>query len=187
MDFKISIKLTDEDYYAFNDFCTFCLPHGKKQILGYRIFLTSLVVLIYGIYLLSSNYSVGDFLMIIPFAIMLTVLQITFKPLCRALTKKHVRELAKKGKKLYSPESEMEFYEDGFTEITPEVRSEVKYSLVERVSVILDRSIYIHVNQVTAFIVPMSAFESKEECGRFIEFLRLKSPKVDIIDIYGKK
>ena len=54
MDFKISIKLTDEDYYAFNDFCTFCLPHGKKQILGYRIFLTSLVVLIYGIYLLVA-------------------------------------------------------------------------------------------------------------------------------------
>lgn len=187
MNFKFNIILTDEDYYAFNDFCAFRSPHGKKQILGYRIFLTILIVLIYGIYLLSSNYSVGDFLMIIPLTVVLVVLQITFKPLCRALTKNHVRTLEKKGKKLYSPMAEMEFFDDMFVEATPDIRSEIKYSLVERVSVILDNVIYIHVNQATAFIIPMSAFESKAQCGEFIEFLRLKIQKVDIIDIYYKK
>ena len=82
----------------------------------------------------------------------------------------------------YSPVSEIEFYDESFIELTPDNKTEQKYSAVERVSVLSDKVIYIHVNNVMSYILPSSCFESKEKYDDFLNFVRSKCTN---IDVYG--
>ena len=88
--------------------------------------------------------------------------------------------LKKSGKMGYSPNAVMEFYDEIFVETTPENRTEQSYSAVERVSVVEDRTIYIHINNVMAYILPVTAFESKEQYDSFLSFIRTKCAIVDV-------
>ena len=80
----------------------------------------------------------------------------------------------------YSPVSEMEFYDESFVEITPDNKTERKYSAIERVSVISDKVVYIHVNNVMSYILPLSCFESKEQYNNFLDFVRSKCANIDV-------
>ena len=80
----------------------------------------------------------------------------------------------------YSPVSEMEFYDECFVEITPDNKTEQKYSAIERVSVITDKVVYIHVNNVMSYILPLSCFESKEQYNNFLDFVRSKCANIDV-------
>ena len=80
----------------------------------------------------------------------------------------------------YSSVSEMEFYDESFIEITPDNKSEQKYSTVERVSVIEDKVIYIHVNNVMSYILPLSCFDSKEQYNAFLDFIRTKCANIEL-------
>ena len=80
----------------------------------------------------------------------------------------------------YSPVSEMEFYDESFVEITPDNKTERKYSAIERVSVITDKVVYIHVNNVMSYILPLSCFESKEQYNNFLDFVRSKCANIDV-------
>ena len=80
----------------------------------------------------------------------------------------------------YSPVSEMEFYDESFIEITPDNKTEQKYSAIERVSVITDKVVYIHVNNVMSYILPLSCFESKEQYNNFLDFVRSKCANIDV-------
>ena len=80
----------------------------------------------------------------------------------------------------YSPVSEIEFYDESFVEITPDSKTEQKYSAIERVSVITDKVVYIHVNNVMSYILPLSCFESKEQYNNFLDFVRSKCANIDV-------
>ena len=80
----------------------------------------------------------------------------------------------------YSPVSEMEFYDESFIEITSDNKTEQKYSAIERVSVITDKVVYIHVNNVMSYILPLSCFESKEQYNNFLDFVRSKCANIDV-------
>ena len=80
----------------------------------------------------------------------------------------------------YYPVSEMEFYDESFMEITPDNKTEQKYSAIERVSVITDKVVYIHVNNVMSYILPLSCFESKEQYNNFLDFVRSKCTNIDV-------
>ena len=80
----------------------------------------------------------------------------------------------------YSPESIMEFYEDRLVETTSDNKTELKYSAVERISIVDHKMIYIHVNNVMSYILPISSFESREQYDRFLGFIRTKCANIDI-------
>ena len=80
----------------------------------------------------------------------------------------------------YSPASEIEFYDESFVEITPDNKTEQKYSAIERVSVITDNVVYIHVNNVMSYILPLSCFESREQYNNFLDFVRSKCTNIDV-------
>ena len=80
----------------------------------------------------------------------------------------------------YSPVSDMEFYDESFIETTPENKTEQKYSAIERISVITDKVIYIHINTVMAYILPIYCFESKEQYAEFLEFIKTKCKNIDV-------
>lgn len=73
----------------------------------------------------------------------------------------------------------MEFCDDCFTEITDEAKTEVKYSAVERISIISGKVIYIHINKLMAYIIPIYSFESKEQYSSFISFIKTKNNNID--------
>ena len=80
----------------------------------------------------------------------------------------------------YSPVSEIEFYDESFVEITPDNKTEQKYSAIERVSVVTDKVVYIHVNNVMSYILPLTCFESKEQYDTFLDFVRSKCANIDV-------
>ena len=80
----------------------------------------------------------------------------------------------------YSPISEIEFNDESFIEITADNKTEQKYSAVERVSVLSDKVIYIHINNVMSYILPSSCFESKEQYNNFLDFMRSKCANIDV-------
>ena len=80
----------------------------------------------------------------------------------------------------YSPASDMEFYDECFIETTPENKCEQKYSAIERISVITDKVIYIHVNNVMSYILPFSSFESGEQWNDFLSFIKTKCANIDV-------
>ena len=108
------------------------------------------------------------------FLVICALLQLFFNKLYGWLLKGTIKSLKKTGKTGYSPVSELEFTDEEIIETTPNNKMEVKYSAVERVSIIENQVIYIHINNVMAYILPMVSFQSKEEYENFIGFLTEK-------------
>ena len=179
MKFKFLIRLTDKEYLDFNIFWMFQAPYGKKNILKYRITLAVLFLAIGFLSVLGGSFSKDAFLGAIPYLIILVIIQLLLKPFFLSVLKGQLKSLKKKGKMGYSSVAEMEFFEDGFVEITPESKSEQKYSAIERISVVSDKALYIHVNNVMAYILPKATFESQEQYDAFLEFIKTKCATVD--------
>ena len=91
----------------------------------------------------------------------------------------NVKTLKKRGKMAYSATSELEFFEDILVETTPTNRTEQKYSAVERISVVGDNVIYIHISTIGAYILPSSCFESSQQRQDLLEFLKTKCSTID--------
>lgn len=181
MKFKFNITIDDKDYLDYNTFWIFKSPYGKWQWIKFRLLLILPFAVLCLLPLTSENNSPQTIIVsIISATIMLILCQLLFKPIFIWIFKAHIRSLKKRGKMGYSPISEMEFYEDCFTEITPDNKTEQKYTAIERVSVLTDRVIYIHVNNLMAYIVPFNCFESEEQLNGFLAFLKTKCANIDI-------
>ncbi|MBR2464414.1 MAG: YcxB family protein [Clostridia bacterium] len=179
MHFKFNINLTDQDYLNYNIFWMLKSPYGKKQLLKFRITIAILLATISLLSLFGGEFSADAWISIIPYVILLILFELLLNPFFSWLLKGNIRSLKAKGKMGYSPVSEIEFYDESFIEITPDGKSEQKYSAVERVSVIADKVIYIHVNNVMSYILPSSCFESKAQHNDFLDFVRTKCANVD--------
>ena len=180
MNFKFNINLNDNDYLNYNTFWTIKSPYGKKQMLKFRITIAILFVAISFLSLFGGGFSADAWIGIIPYAILLVLYELLLNPLFCWILKGNIKSLKAKGKMGYSPVSEIEFYDESFIEITPDNKTEQKYSAIERVSVITDKVVYIHVNNVMSYILPLSCFESKEQYNNFLDFVRSKCANIDV-------
>ncbi len=180
MQFKFHVNLNDKDYLDYNVFWSIKSPYGKKQMMNSRITIAVLFAVVLLLSLFGGGFSAASLIGVIPYLILLVLFELLLNPLFTWILKSNIKTLKSKGKMGYSPDSEMEFHEDCFIEITSDNKSEQKYSAVERVSVISDNVIYIHVNNVMSYILPSSCFESNEQYRNFIDFLRTKCPNVDL-------
>ena len=181
MHFNLHIELNDQDYLDYNTFWAIKSPYGKKQILGLRIFIAVAFAVVSFMTLISKGFSASAFLGAIPYVIVAVVFELILNRFYTWILKGHIKTLKSKGKMGYSPVADMEFSDEGFIEITPDNKTERKYSAIERVSVIDGKTIYIHVNNVMSYILPLSSFESKEHFDAFLAFIKTKCP---IIDMY---
>ena len=180
MHFKFNIKLTDQDYLDYNIFWMLKSPYGKKQMLKFRITIAILFLAISLLSLFGGKFSPNAWIGIIPYVILLILFELLLNPIFAWVFKSNIKSLKSKGKMGYSPVSEMEFYDESFIEITPDGNSEQKYSAVERVSVITDKVIYIHVNNIMSYILLSSCFETKAQYNDFLNFVRTKCANIDI-------
>ena len=178
MKFKFNIKLNDKDYLDYNVFWMMKSHYGKRQWIKLRLFLILPFAIISLLPLISKEYSPQN--VIIPSIIILALVQVLLKPIYIWTLKTHIKTLKKSGKMGYSPISDIEFYEESFIEITADNKTEQKYSAIERVSVITNMVIYIHVNNLMSYILPFHCFESKEQLNVFLDFIKTKCVDIDI-------
>ena len=180
MKFQFNVNTTDKDYFYYNKFWMLRSHYGKKQMMGFRI----VIAVIFGVYIFISlyggNFTVDSFISVIPMAILLIIFELLFSSLFVFFLKGHLKSLKKKGKMGYSPSSVIEFHEDVFIETTPDNKTEQKYSAIERVSVVDNKVVFIHVNNIMSYILPFSCFESNEQYNEFFEFIKTKCSNIDI-------
>ena len=179
--FRFDVIVNDQDYLDFHKFWLTRSLYGKEQMRSSRIVVALIFVVSILLLLFVDNFSVTAFLDTIPLLIALIVMQIVLvKILCLSL-KRQIKSLKKSGRMGYSPNSILEFLEDSFIERTPDNKTEHKYSAIERVSIVDNKMIYIHVNNVMSYMLPLSCFDSKEKYNDFFNFIKTKC---EIIDIY---
>ena len=181
MYFKFNVNLTDKDYLDYNTFWMIKSPYGKKQMLKIRILITICIAIFALGFFLGEKNTVNAWIGIIPYFLLLGLFQLLLNPTMGWILKENIKSLKKQGKMGYSPNSEMEFFDDGFTETTPQNKTEQKYASIERISVVKGKIIYIHVNNVMSYLLPVSCFDSKEQ---YDAFLNLIKTKCSIVDIY---
>ena len=178
MTFQFDVNLTEQDYFNYNCFWNFKSPYGKKQLLTIRV-IFGIIFIALGLYTMwDGGFSTEAILISAPYFIMLIVFQLIFNPLISHSLKRNIKALKKKGKMCYSPFATMTFNPDTILHVSPEMKNEVAYSLIERVSILNGYAIYIHLNNLTAYIILFSCFSSDEETEKFIEFLKSKCNKV---------
>ena len=181
--FKFNVNLTDNDYLEYNKFWNFRSHYGKHQLITMRIVLAVVIGIFMIAVLIMNGFSTDGFIGIIPLAILLALMEIFLKRYVTYTLKAQLNSLKKKGKVAYSPVSTLEFYDDYLVEITESNKTEQKYSSIERVSVVRGRAVYLHVNSLMAYILPISAFDNKEQFDSFIEFFNSKIKSMDYYDI----
>jgi len=184
MKYQFNVNISEKDYIDFNKFHMFKSPYGRKLLASFRIILI-IFVFIYTFLSLYGRYQAGEsfydsIIGVLPILIITIAMLLLLRPLFSRSIKLILKILKKSGKMGYSPSSVVEFYEENFIEITDENKTEMKYSAIERISIVDNKMIYIHINNVMAFILPISCFESREEYDAFIEFIKTKCPNIDI-------
>jgi hypothetical protein len=183
MKFQFQISLNEDDYFQFNKFHLFQSPYGSKR--SYRgVTLAGVIFLVIAFLLtLLKGFTTRAVVEAIPI-LLFSLLLFFYKPYLLFVLKAHIDRQKKKGKVAFSPKASMEFYEDHLVETTEENRTEQKYVSVERISVVKERYVYLHTNNIMAYIIPMAAFASKEEYDSFLAFA--KESISEKIDFYEK-
>lgn len=180
MKFQFNVNVNDQDYLDYNIFWIIRSPYGKKQIKTLRITITVFVAILILISLFSGGFSLESILGILPMIIVLLLFQFFLTKFFSWSLKEHIKALKKSGKMGYSPSSVIEFYEDSFVEITPDNKIEQRYSSIERISVVDNKMMYIHVNNIMAYMLSLSSFKTKEQYDEFFEFIKTKCSNIDI-------
>ena len=174
MRFKFNIHVTEKDYLDYNRFWQFQSPYGKKQIISLRV----IFALLFGIAaiatLIGGDFTIDSIIEAAIFMVAMAIFQFILPTILAWSLKRQIKVLKKKGKMAYAPEATMDFYEEIFTSKTPESKTETKYTTIERISVVRDKAIYLHVNNVMAYIIPIKSFASNEQFESFLTFIQSK-------------
>ena len=183
MNFRFQIHVSEDDYLEYNKFWVLRSPYGRKSLVGLRILDVVIILIAILLVVVRGGFDSNVILRILPLLLLLVVLQLLLKPFYVFILRNHIKNLKNKGKIPYTPESVMEFHEDFFLEMSPEAKIEQQYSAVERISLVDGKMIYLHMNNLIAYILPVSAFQSEKEREAFIEFIQSKCPNAPV-DIY---
>ena len=178
--FRFNIRITEQDYTDFNVFCILNTPYGKKQIRTYRLAVAFIVAIaMLTVVILTDSY-VTITAEAIALGLLLLVLELSVKKRLVSSVKRQVKLLRKGVKKVYSPFSAIEFYENAFVENDGEAKTQQSYSSVERVSIAENKVIYLHINDIRAYIIPISSFVSAQQYSEFVAFIKSKCALVEV-------
>lgn len=179
MKFKLSIKLDENDYLEFNKFYAIYSPYRDKKMDTFRIALSVILGVLSLIMLIGNAFSPFAFLDILPYVLLIISMNVFWKKILSWFIKQQIKNLKNKGGLPYAENSVMEFYDDRFNESTHNSKTENLYDTVERICIWKNAYIYIHVNTVGAYIIPMSVFKSDEQSREFIAFMEDKCKTVE--------
>lgn len=183
MRFSFDVKLTDKDYMQFNEFGLKNSGAVKKSDKLMKIFIL-LIFVIGGIIILTKDsITPASIIGAIIYWIIGLLLCLTTKKSNTVLTRSYTRILLKdKAKKPYTPESTIEFYDDFFKEIAPDSKSEVSYTAIDKICVIMNSYVFIFIDSLRGYIVPFASFRNAEEEKDFLVFLGTLTPNIEFFD-----
>lgn len=176
MEFQFNTDLTDKDYIDFNIFWQTKSRYGKKMLIKLRIYLLILCFVPALLGMFDMGFSAES---IIPGILLAIIIQLLLIPFFKLIAKIQIKALIKGGKPPYSPHSVLTFYEDSFTEETEDIKTEVKYSGIDRISIVENKLIMIHTNLIQAYLLPAICFGSDIKYNSFKEFIKTKCAAVD--------
>lgn len=179
MKYQFNINLNDNDYMDFNIFAFFHSYYGKRRLLRYRLIIAVMLLICIYFDCFSEGFTKDAFVSAIPSFVFLVAFLLLFVPLFRLFLKAFLSAKKKRGKLGYSPVSVLEFYDDYFIETVENGKSQYNYMAVERISIVDNKTIYIHLNSDMAYILPMSCFEFKDQYDEFVDFLNSKCKCID--------
>ena len=178
--FEFNVKMTDDDYFKFNEFWLIRSHYGRSQMVKMRILFTVVSIIACAVFLLDEWSTSDLFILGGAYIFVIVLFQIFFNKFMALCLKQQIKTLKKKGKMGYPPESLIQFNDDVIVETTPTEKTERSYSSLERVSVIGDKTLYIHFNNVMAAILPSTAFVSEEQYESFLAFIKTKCENIDV-------
>ena len=178
MQYKLKVNLDDQDYYEFNKYHMSNAPDMKKRNFWLKLYLPALFLLVLIVYILRGYESHLLCTAGIVYFIISIIWIFSLKYLSLLFLKLRIRSMKKNGKMPYSASASMTFFDDYFTEITPDTETNIKYTAVTRISVSELKAIYIYTNTILAYIIPYNAFRSQTEYEEFLQFI---SEKVNIL------
>ena len=179
--YSFDINLTEQDHYDFNKFYLLKTHYGKKQTSGARILVTIIPLVWWLAICLLNGFNKENLALVIIFALLSTGFCFLSDRVVWTVTKAQLKKLYKTGRPPYTPVSTLEFYENCFIEKTPDNKIESNYILVDSVYIANGKMIYIFVNSVLAYMIPVSAFESDAQYNEFFKFLIQKTGKEIIV------
>jgi len=178
MKFKFDVTMTDQDYLDYNLFVLLKSPYNKNMLLAFRIVVSAFFAIIPSIPLLSNEFSTGTIIGLVLIVTIIVLYNIFFSKSFARTIKSNIKKQKKKGKLSYTPVSTLEFFDDKFIETSPLNKTEQSYAVIERISIVENRVIYIHVSSVVGYIIPRSCFGSPQEYVDFIEFIKTKNGEI---------
>lgn len=98
---------------------------------------------------------------------------LAYKPFVTISVKWQIESMKRYGKLPFIKDNLIRFDEDVFVHTTPETESKAKYTIIERIGK-GDSAVYIYVNQLNAYIIPLSVFESEQQLNDFWVFIHSK-------------
>lgn len=179
MKFRFSISVTDQDYLDFNKFVMFHTPYGKKQMRMLRIMYAVIGLLGMIVSLMLQGISFFSVFTVLFWIGILVALQLILKPLQNWALKSNIKRLKKSGKMPYSPQATVEFYDDYVIDDDGCAKAQRTYASFERVSVVPGKAVYLHINSLMGYMIPYATFESEEQYGEFLEFIKEKIATVN--------
>ena len=180
MRFQFDVALTENDYLDYNMFHAFKSPYGVFALKKFRRALTFFFASLIFAILVWKRFSFDGIVLAAVQAVIYAVIQIFLKRWLIFGTKINIKQLKKSGKMAYSPISHIEFFDEFFIETTEVNKVEQKYSSIERISIIAYKCIYLHVNNVAAYIIPNAAFASEAQYNEFCGFLSTICPQITV-------
>ena len=175
----LSIRLTEEDYLAFNLFTNNRNLKKNKvfRVSGIALIICGLIIITFS--LLRSGFGSRGVFGLVSFTYGLLLL-VFRKPLIRAGLKSQFKALKKQGTLPYDPECTMEFGEDSLREISHTQITELSYTALDQICVIPNKVVYLYKSPISGYILPMSAFTSVDECHALLRFLQSKKPDLPV-------
>lgn len=177
--FKLNVYLTEDDYFAFNQFHSVESIHGKKTIRKTRFLFCVLIVILAAMVLLLGRRMKYSLIFVAVLLLFSLLYMMFFKKLIVRSVKSQIKQLKKMGKLPFDPASTYEFYEDKMVETAPSGRVEQGYQTLERICVVDRRYVLLYKSSVVAHILPMAQIEEQLNIEEFLTFLKRKCPNVE--------
>ena len=183
MRFSFDVKLTDADYIRFNEFSLKNSSVGKKADICNKI-LVSIIFIAFAINLVvTEGITPATVVGIVLLCACELIFLLGYKKWNSVFTKFFTRTLIKgTAKKPYTPESVLEFYDDFFKEIAPDNKSEINYTAIDRIYVVMNQYVFIFIDSMRGYIIPFESFKNKEEENTFLAFIGTLTKNIEFCE-----
>ena len=179
MQFQLHIKLTEEEYLAFNHFHALESAQGKQIAKKSQSLLLGICAVFMVFILLMEGFSYYSLVYFLILALFAVFYLLSYESLQKRGLAAAIKRMKKNGKLPFDADATFEFYDDKMVEITPFEKAEKSYQLAERICVVRDRFILVYLSSATAFILPIAQVDAQVDTAAFIQFLSEKCPAVE--------